>query len=337
MILLYLVLGLLTLAVCLGAGPLGRWFRLMDVPDGARKTHSEPTPLVGGLAIMVSVVAMSLILAATTDLGPFYGVLALASVAFLALGLIDDRRHIGPSWRLALSFAGCFAVLALVPAFEVSFLRFSFLPITLFLDGWAAPVFTLVCLVGLQNAVNMADGRNGLVISLSLLWTLLLFGYAPAHLYPLLAIFAVGLAIVLAFNLSGRLFLGDSGTYSLSVVVGLLAIYSYQVNFTRMTADAVALLFLIPVADCLRLVVLRIADGRSPFSSDNNHLHHLLERVMPWERALPVYIALVAVPNLLAIAWPGRTLAWGLLALLAYGAAVAIGHRLAMEPRHSPA
>ncbi len=328
MIAAYLGLGAFTLLVCVFATPVGGWLRVVDLPDGQRKTHDRPTPLVGGLAIMVSVCAMAAIQAATTEFGPFYVTMLVALAAYLVLGFVDDRKHIRPVWRLAASFILGLVVILSVPAFEISFLKFSFLPRALFLDGWVGPIFTLLCLVGLQNAVNMADGKNGLVLGLSLVWTVLLFAYAPAHLYPLLAVLAITLAIGFVFNLTGRLFLGDSGTYSLSIAVGLLAIYCYQTNFATLPADIVALWFLVPVMDCLRLMATRVLRGRSPFTSDRNHLHHILERLMPWRRALPVYLAMVALPNLMALAWPQQTLLWALLTLSYYAVVVGASHRI---------
>ena len=332
MIAVYLLLGAVTLVVCLFASRIGGWLGVVDVPDGRRKFHDRPTPQIGGFAIMAPVLAVAAMQAGTTDFEPFYVAVALALAAFLLLGFVDDRKQIPPTWRLAVSFALCLAVIVSIPALRISFLKFSFLTNALFLDGWAAPVFTLLCLVGLQNAVNMADGRNGLVIGLSLVWTLILFAYAPAHLYPLLAVLAIALATGFAFNLRGRLFLGDSGTYSLSVGIGLLTIYCYYVNFAIMPADLVALMFLIPVVDCLRLMAARVIGGRSPFSSDRNHLHHILSGLMPWERALPVYLAMVALPILAAMAWPRQTLAWAVLALTYYALVLGVGY-LVVAPR----
>ena len=323
-----LLLGGVTLAICVFASRIGVLMGVVDVPDGWRRTHDSPTPLVGGVAITVAVCAMAALQATSTAFQPFYTTIAVALAAFLVLGLIDDHKHIRPLWRLLVSFALCLSVIFWVPAFELSFLRFSFLPVALFLDGGSGIVLTLFCLVGLQNAVNMADGKNGLVIGLTLVWTLLLFAYAPAHLYPLLGVLAIALAICFPFNLSGRLFLGDAGTYSLSMAVGLLAIYCYHVNFAILPADVVALWFLVPVVDCLRLMATRLLGGRSPFRSDQTHLHHILSRLMPWRRALPVYLAMVALPSVAAMAWPRQTLALALLTLTYYAVVVGVSYRV---------
>ena len=112
----------------------------------------------------------------------------------------------------------------------------------------------------------MADGKNGIVIGLSLLWVVALVAFGPMHLRPFLVVFAAGLAIALPFNLRGHLFLGDSGTYAISIVVGALTLYVYSVNFTALPADFVMLWFLVPVLDCLRLMVTRNAGDHRAIS-----------------------------------------------------------------------
>jgi UDP-N-acetylmuramyl pentapeptide phosphotransferase/UDP-N-acetylglucosamine-1-phosphate transferase len=48
----YLVV-LLTVVICLFAGPISHRLGVVDMPDGDRKHHPEPTPMVGGIAIML--------------------------------------------------------------------------------------------------------------------------------------------------------------------------------------------------------------------------------------------------------------------------------------------
>lgn len=265
---------------------------------------------------------MAVVLASTTGFAPLYASLAVILALFLLLGLVDDRRHIRPLLRLGISVAASIAVLVAVPGLELTFLKFSFLTNTFFLGGFGL-AFTVLCLVGLQNAINMADGKNGLVIGLMLIWTVGLLHFAPAHVEPVLIAFALGLAIALPFNLSGRLSLGDSGTYAISILVGVLTLYAYNVNFAALPADLVALWFLIPIVDCLRLMVARMIAGRSPFSSDRHHLHHILWSLLPQPIGLLAYLGLVGVPFALALVRTDLTLIWAILALASY--AVIIG------------
>lgn len=312
--------------VCWRATPLGEWLGVMDRPDGQRKLHQKATPLIGGTAIALPITLVALALAATSPVGPFYLVLALLTAGLWLLGLIDDRRTLKPMLRLGLSLVAGGAAMLAIPDLAVGHFRFSFMDQALFLDGWAIP-FTLVCLVGLQNAVNMADGKNGLVTGMALIWTGLLALHAPPHLVALLWALAAMLAVVLVYNLAGRLFLGDGGTYALAILIGLLTVYVYNVGFDALPADVVALWFLVPVADCLRLIVWRAMQGRSPFSGDRNHLHHHLERLMPWHWGLAVYLGLIALPGYAATLSPALTPLWVVASLVVYVVLIGIGRR----------
>ncbi|MDA1099344.1 MAG: MraY family glycosyltransferase [Proteobacteria bacterium] len=304
------------------ARPLGEWLGVLDAPDGKRKLHPTITPLAGGLAIGLPALLALLYGALTTVFLPLYLTVAAAGLACLLLGLLDDRAHIRPIYRLLLSLLMALAVLEVVPDLMVTFLRFSFLGQVIFLEQFAL-VFTAICIVGLQNAVNMADGKNGLVIGLCLFWCLELLLFAPDHMRLVLLSLAASLVVTLAFNLRGRLFLGDSGSYFLSFTFALLAVYVYDIAFTALPADLMVLWFLIPVLDCLRVMAVRVARGRSPFASDRNHLHHMLYRRMPWRWGLLVYLGLAGVPGLLASFAPGTALAWGIAAVCCYAVIVA--------------
>ncbi len=321
-----------SLVICLLADRIGGILGVLDTPDSNRKLHARTTPLVGGFAIVLPVVCVGPWLAASSDALKLFAVLGIVGSGFLVIGFIDDRKHLPPLVRLLLAAAICYAVVATVPVFGITLVKLSFLSQTLFLDAWA-PVFSVVCLVGLKNAVNMADGKNGLVLGLSLIWTLLIAIYAPSYLTPLLTVMVLTLGIVLAFNLSGRLFLGDSGCYALSIVIGLLAIHTYQANIYGLPADVVALWFLIPVVDCLRQMFGRLVAGRSPFRPDRNHLHHHLNAVMRWRWGLVVYLALVAGPALLAWINPALTMLWMVIALSCYSTILGLGIRQMRESR----
>ncbi|MEX2650484.1 MAG: MraY family glycosyltransferase [Alphaproteobacteria bacterium] len=312
-----------TLLLCLSAPTIASVLGVVDHPDGRRKKHAAPTPLVGGLAIVAPFVVYCVALALDDAGNRLYPALAITSAAFFALGLADDQHDVKPKYRLAAATGIALVVLNISPdEFIVDRLLFTFADDPVGLYPFSL-LFTALCLIGLVNAMNMADGINGLALGMCLIWTILLVVYGPAELSPLLVAFAAALAITLVFNLAGRLFLGDSGTYAISMVVAMLAIYSYGRSPTTLNADIVALWFLVPVFDCLRLMAWRLASGRSPFSADKHHLHHFLGRWMGPGWVLVAYLALIGVPCALALIWPAWTLVWGLLVALVYAAILA--------------
>jgi UDP-GlcNAc:undecaprenyl-phosphate/decaprenyl-phosphate GlcNAc-1-phosphate transferase len=327
------------MACCSFADRLGRVLGVIDHPDGVRKHHARPTPLVGGIALMVPLlwIALDEALGSRPGGGTLFVVLALATIGFMALGWLDDRHHLPPLARLVISTSLCALVLALEPGLQLTALDLGslWLPLGLF----ALP-FTVLCLVGLQNALNMADGLNGLVIGLAIFWTSCLLLYAPEPLMTFLSFLLLGLFILLPYNLMGYLFLGDAGSYSLGVVIGLLMISVQDAAGGALPMATVALWLLIPVLDCLRVMAERLIKNRSPLAADRNHLHHRLSRHWPWPASVLVYLALACGPGLIAALWPPIT---GVLLVVALGGYVGVlwvtcrRSVLALEHRNPPA
>lgn len=322
----------LALAVGFSSRALGERFGLLDWPDpaGGRKLHLEVTPLVGGMAIVPAVVLAALLVVwfaepsrpVSSHLQWFAGVVG----ALYLIGVADDRLGLGPRLRLLASITVFGVAVVYAPDFRVSFLLFTGSPLILF-SGIGALIFSLLCLVGLLNAINMADGKNGLVIGISIVATVVLWIEAPSFLDPLFAALLCGLAVTFYFNMRGRLFLGDGGSYGLSAVLGLLAILSYNSAFDSFRADRLALLFAVPVIDTIRLITLRTMRGGSPFRADRNHLHHHVAGWIGWPRGLVVYAALILVPNLAALVWPRCGVLLLLLMLPLYAAALLLARR----------
>lgn len=331
---------LLALVIGLLAAPLGRALGLMDWPDtdGGRKRHARVTPLVGGLAVMLAVVAAILISAmqgvtlalggAVADL--HLGWLAAAVGLMYLIGASDDRFHLSPVARLLAALVVLMLVVIEAPDFALAFLYFGG-GAKLWLLGAAGAGFTLLCLIGLLNAVNMADGKNGVVIGMGLVWSAVLALHLPPAMLPVLAAVAGALAVLFVFNMGGRLFLGDGGSYALSALFGLLSILAYNHGFESWRADDAALLFAVPVLDTIRLMVVRLARGRSPFDGDRDHLHHHLHARLDWPRGLVVYLAMMGLPNLGAVLWPGTGWMW-LLATLGLYAGVLRATGFAARP-----
>jgi len=262
------------------------------------KSHAAPTPLVGGLAALPPAIAILLLQffqgeMPSTHAGSYLA-LAFATLASLIVGFLDDRRHIPALIRLIIC-TGIFGVaISISPDFVVSALDLRGISLKVELGLLAIP-FSVFCLLTFQNAVNMADGRNGLVCGVVMIWLLALLSYGWHPLTLVIASLAIGLFIVLCANLAGKLFLGDAGTYGIGAFVGLAAIWVHRSNIGLQTIDVV-IMFMIPLLDMARLFVFRLAKSRHPFSPDHAHLHHHLDRSFGWTYGRQIYYALVAGP-----------------------------------------
>lgn len=293
----------LTIWLCSRSLSIGTRLRLLDVPMG-RKRHAKPTPLLGGVVLIGVVVPVGIAWAtlfAPTEWQSTLYVWLAATALMTMLGLADDRHDLSPSVRLILSFLVLITVAFFDPAFNVRFLDFSTLNFAIgFGSVIFAGAFTAFCCVGLANAINMADGKNGLVLGLSLAWVALLTLRAPAPLWPICAVLISTLVVLLAFNLSGRLFLGDGGSYGFATCIALLSILIY--NFRSedggrlVWADELMLLFFLPVVDSIRVVVSRVFRGLSPMAAGRDHLHHHLQDKFGWPGGLLVYFMLALLP-----------------------------------------
>ncbi len=286
--------------------------RLMDEPDD-RKLHAQSTPLMGGLTLALVILPLSLLangwLAAPGYAHPaaiYIGATFL--VAFV--GMADDRHALSANGRILLS-AIIFATAALIePLFNVRVLHFEitkpatelglvFTPLAIF--------FTTLCCVGLVNAVNMADGKNGLVTGLCLGWLAMLATRAPAPLMPMIALLAAGLVILFINNLRGKLFLGDGGSYGFAAAIGLLTIATYNSvsppYHHALAAEEAMLMFAVPVLDSFRLTFARMRRGQSPMAPDRDHLHHHMLDRFGWPLGLIIYLIIALLPLALLLWW----------------------------------
>jgi UDP-GlcNAc:undecaprenyl-phosphate GlcNAc-1-phosphate transferase len=275
---------------------------------------------VGGVALMVPLlVIVGTQFAQHPENAAILIALTIAIVGFVGLGWYDDRHHLAPATRLWFSISFCLGLVAFEPALRLEHIQIGSMTLTL---GPLAVPLTVLCLVGLQNAINMADGINGLVIGLSIFWAICLLLYAPDSLQVYLAFLLVGLLILLPYNLLGVLFLGDAGAYSLGVTTGLLMIYVYSTTPYDLPVLTVVVWLLVPVLDCLRVIVARLAATRSPLSADRNHLHHRLARWFKWPASMLIYLAIATLPGLVAAIWSETSPAMLALGTVVYGSVI---------------
>jgi UDP-GlcNAc:undecaprenyl-phosphate GlcNAc-1-phosphate transferase len=252
---------------------------LVDIPT-SRKNHEGRIPMVG-VAIFVAF-AVSAVLLRERPSGFTSFMIGLATL--VALGLLDDRMNLRASVKFIAQIA-CVALMVLPSKTLIWHVGVLLGGDYLLLQQWAVPV-TIIAIVGLINAYNMIDGVDGLAGSLSLvalLWfaaAASLIGLQDQLLLALLVAFCV--IGFLVFNLRHRwrtrasVFLGDGGSMMLGAVLAFLAIGLSQHDGVRLSPVAALWICAVPIIDTLSLAVRRLAAGRSPFSSDRQHLHHLM-------------------------------------------------------------
>ncbi len=257
--------------------PLAISLNFVDTPGG-RKRHIGKVPLIGGIAMYMGFSAGAIVAVPAAETG----YLLLGALMLLLVGLIDDRYDLPASVRLGTQFGASLlmyfgagiSVVTLGDPLALGELALS--PLAL-----VATVFFSLALI---NAINMTDGMDGLAGSMALI---ALVGLSFAgHGGQITVLALVGAAVVVGFlvfnfplkaNRSIRAFMGDGGSTVLGFITAWLMISVTQPP-TGLVSPAVALSFVaIPLYDLTSCFFRRIFDGRSPFSADRNHYHHVLQ------------------------------------------------------------
>lgn len=255
--------------------------RLVDHPVG-RKDHQHPTPVIGGIAVFLAIACGWTVLDAAQMAQSALG-FCVGGLVLVVVGAADDVRDL--SWRTRM-VAQCASALVLC-LFGSTLLSLSLpsadMPLAL---GMFAVPFTVFSVMGLINAVNMIDGVDGLsgsIVTATLLVMAILAQWSgDPDLGSHLLVAAAAVLAFLGFNFRfpGRVkaltFLGNSGSALLGLMLAWAAIELTQGPESRVTPSVAPWLVALPILDCLTLIGRRLAGGRSPFSADRMHFHHLL-------------------------------------------------------------
>mgnify|MGYP002633123843 CR=1 FL=1 len=210
-----------------------------------------------------------------SDVGPL-GIHPWAWFTFLAsslLGLVEDMDNDLLSPQLRLIMLGLFFGLTFVIWPEVIPNQTGYYFIDLIMSqpiiGWAIAV---IFSVGFINAINMADGANGLVPGIVFIASLIFNAIVGALVWEVLSIVS---GVFLLFNvISGRLFLGDAGAYGLGAVLVLAGFYA--VNTQMIGIEFAAVMMCYPCIEVIISMVRRKIAGHSMFKPDNYHLHNYI-------------------------------------------------------------
>lgn len=261
--------------------PFAMRLGLTDHPGG-RKQHDTPTPMHGGLCILL---AMTISAVLFKDLSSSVMlVFFLAGGFLLVVGAIDDRYDL--DWKIRIGAQATAAVLiAVVGGVSVQQLS-DVLGVPGLTLHWLAIPVTVFVVVGMINALNMLDGVDGLAAGQALISVLLFtcFALYAGNALSAARLLTVAGAIVgfLLWNLRrpglvrARVFLGDAGSTVLGFVIAWIAIRLSQDHAHPLSPVLGPWTIAIPLIDCVSLIVRRWRHGQSPFAADRDHLHHLL-------------------------------------------------------------
>jgi len=227
-------------------------FGIVDRPDGQLKTHREATPYLGGLAI-----CLSFLLALTLGFGfskEALGILLAGSIVVI-LGLVDDLGQLGPWTKLAGQLV---AILVLIRS--GIYIKLTFLPVPL------AIALSILWLLAVTNAFNLIDIMDGLSAGTAMIAAIMLMVVSELNASTIAATMLAAIAGsclgFLRYNFfPAKIFMGDTGSMFLGLVIGALAMSNAYTERNPLGALAPALILGVPLFDMLFVMYIRRRRG----------------------------------------------------------------------------
>ena len=277
----FCVAALVTLLLCIFLRKFASSIGFADRPDG-RKQHEFDTPPIGGIAVFVGVTVV--IFFGTAPLTDFFLITWAIGSGYLALGVLDDRFDINAHVKLLVQIllAGIFVVStssAVIPLdVQIDFQQST-------AHEYLAVLITIVVALGIINAINMADGCDGLAAGLIIIpLSSISFYGVPVfqdQFYIVCFTVVICLLVFLFFNLSRnkniKIFLGDGGSLFLGFFI--VATFSKFAGQNKSIEPSIVLWTVaVPMFDLVAVVCRRIVQQKNIMKADRGHLHHYFLR-----------------------------------------------------------
>ena len=286
---------LLSLPIVPACRVLARRTGIMDVPKSeGHKLHGKATPLLGGVAILISwlipVLAGAVALLIAPDrfqeeivvgfhnISSELAMICICAVAAVVLGVIDDKH----AMRASFKFAGQFII-----AFVMVF--FGGLHITIFLNTPFLTVpISVFWIVFIMNAMNFFDNMDGLSVGTAAI--AFLFFTAAAWIggqFFIAALAACSAGACCGFWLFNKapasIFMGDAGShlvgFLLAVVSARVTYYNPEVASAKYSILIPVFILAVPIFDAFAVVLIRLRNHKPFYVGDHNHISHRFVRM----------------------------------------------------------
>src|SRR5574344_183837 len=247
----------------------------IDKPDNKRKVHHIPIPSMGGLAIFLSFLFCYMLFApSTTQMLP----ILIGGFVIILTGMVDDISPLTPIQKLVGEIVSALVVTLYGGASIDTIQLFG----TMINFGiWAYPI-TIFFIVAIMNAIDLADGLDGLAAGTTTIYfiTIAIIGYIASNLGGLDVIMCLILAGsclgFLIYNFApATIFMGDTGSLFLGYMISVVGLLGFKTATLTSLIVPILVLF-VPILDTLLAIGRRTIKGKSFASADRDHLHHQL-------------------------------------------------------------
>ena len=230
---------------------------------------SKNIPLSGGIFLIFSLLLL---------INSYNFLLCIFIFLIFCIGFASDISFLSsPKVRLLIQFL---IIISFVFLLDIKIYQTKFLILDILLENiYFRYIFSAFCLLILINGSNFIDGLNGLLLGYFTLIISIIF-YLNFHLYlklekDLIILLILTLVYLLILNFNNKLFMGDSGSYTLGLLSGYFLIKFYEFN-QEISPYFILLLLWYPCFENLFSIIRKFTYNKSPINADNNHLHQLV-------------------------------------------------------------
>ncbi|MGV8829579.1 MAG: glycosyltransferase family 4 protein [Breznakibacter sp.] len=262
---------------------VARTKNLFDEPN-KRNVHKTRIPTLGGLAIFIGFLFSYTFIIDWFGLGRIPFMVSSLLIIF-GIGIKDDILITAPVVKLLGQILAAIIIVGIGDIRITDFHGFFGLKP----DYFFSICFTILLFTFITNGFNLIDGIDGLaaIIGIITVTAFSFWFYINQQIeVPIMAAALIGSLIAFiyynVFSKRQKIFMGDTGSLLIGFIITLIAVKFMELNilpnnlpYSMNSAPAVAIAILIvPIIDTLRVFFLRLAQGRSPFTADKNHIHH---------------------------------------------------------------
>lgn len=277
---------------------IATYIKIMDTPNNSRKLHKHPISAAGGLILFIYISSSLIYLNWLSILSTKHLLINGFLISYFGvIGLIDDRNCLNAKIKTFFLILILLIILPLDGNYIISTIIFKDVKNIIILNQGSL-FFTIFCIFFLYNALNFADGANGVALGLSLFWIISIILITKIINVFYLSVIISTLLVIIP-NLLNKIFIGNSGVNILAILFSIIFINLYNLNLIFF--DQIILLVFLPSIDLIRVTIERLIKNNSPLSPDQTHFHHLLCKIINSRFVFIPYLFISIIPYTLNI------------------------------------
>lgn len=261
----------------------------LTAKPGFRSSHDTDTPTLGGISIFAATLIAFFLWPHAEEIqeANLTSLSMVGVIILFFLGLKDDILALDSTKKLLVQIIASLA-LVVMGNFKVDYLYGIFG--WYYISDWISIPLTIFIFIALINSINLIDGIDGLAGGISLIISLgfgIWFLFNKHFTFASLAFSLAGALLgFLRFNFSktSKIFMGDTGSLVTGFLLSFFTIEFLRLNVSYLNSPnaignapiVVMVMLIVPIFDTLRVFIVRLLKGKSPFVADRNHMHHLL-------------------------------------------------------------